>query len=42
MLETLSNNTGVYANVHADTQQQANSIAQQIASGSMGLPGFPS
>jgi WXG100 family type VII secretion target len=42
MLETLHNNTGVYANTHADTQQQANSVRQQISSGSMGLPGFPS
>ncbi|SEO99414.1 WXG100 family type VII secretion target [Actinacidiphila rubida] len=40
MLEQLSANTGVYANVHSDTQDQANRLAQSMGSGG-GLPNFP-
>jgi WXG100 family type VII secretion target len=43
MLEKLSVNTGVYAQVHENTQQQANALGQQISAGNFsGLPGFPS
>ncbi|MFJ8158971.1 WXG100 family type VII secretion target [Streptomyces sp. NPDC094468] len=40
MLEKLGQNTSVYANTHQDTQQQALQVAQQMSSGSVGLPGF--
>ncbi|MGW0999543.1 WXG100 family type VII secretion target [Streptomyces sp. NPDC002520] len=40
MLETLSQNTGVYANVHAETDQQAAAIAATIEAGGGGLPHF--
>ncbi|WP_329457202.1 WXG100 family type VII secretion target [Streptomyces sp. NBC_01497] len=43
MLEKLQSNTGVYANTHEDTQQQANQVQQLISSGNFsGLAGFPS
>jgi ESAT-6 family protein len=43
MLEKLQANTGVYANTHEDTQQQANQVQQLISSGNFsGLAGFPS
>ncbi|MBC3841044.1 WXG100 family type VII secretion target [Streptacidiphilus sp. 4-A2] len=42
MLEKLSQNTNVYANTHADTEQVARQVAQTIGSGNFtGLPGFP-
>jgi len=40
MLETLSSNTHVYANVHSDTQSTASRVASAMASGG-GLPNFP-
>ncbi|GAA3760153.1 WXG100 family type VII secretion target [Streptomyces tremellae] len=41
MLETLSQNTGVYANVHSDTEDKAQQVQQLISSGNLGgLPGF--
>ena len=43
MLEKLQSNTGVYANTHEDTQQQANQVQQLISGGNFsGLQGFPS
>lgn len=38
MLEQLSANTQVYDNVHTDTQDRANQVAQSVGSG---LPNFP-
>ncbi|WP_328473516.1 WXG100 family type VII secretion target [Streptomyces sp. NBC_00448] len=40
MLEKLQQNTQVYANTHEETQQTANTVAQNIASGVTSLPGF--
>lgn len=40
MLETLSSNTNVYANVHSDTESTASRVASAMASGG-GLPNFP-
>ncbi|MFG2887805.1 WXG100 family type VII secretion target [Streptomyces sp. NPDC048297] len=40
MLSTLSQNTGVYADVHAQTDQQAQAIAAAIEAGGGGLPNF--
>ncbi|MET8413470.1 WXG100 family type VII secretion target [Streptomyces sp. NPDC005195] len=42
MLENLASNTKVYANTHADTEQLANQLAQNMGSGATGLPGFTS
>ncbi|WP_405746019.1 WXG100 family type VII secretion target [Streptomyces sp. NBC_01525] len=42
MLEKLQENTGVYANTHEQTQQEAGQAARLISSGHAGLPGFPS
>jgi len=40
MLQQLSQNTGVYANVHSDTNEKAQKVAQSMAAGG-GLPNFP-
>jgi WXG100 family type VII secretion target len=45
ILDKLHQNTGVYANTHEQTQQEASQLAQLISSGnpgSSGLPGFAS
>lgn len=41
MLEKLAANTGVNANTHSDTEQQAQQVQQMVSSGNYaGLPGF--